>query len=143
MEKKNVLIVEDNGAVFNMLKDELDESQFNVERARAVDEAIGYFEDDSTFDCCIVDLQIQAFGLTIEEMDEYQDREGYALLKNYLWKEGKIKKSQTIICSRYISLFIKEYRKEIEELKGEGLKLVEKVKEFEKEVFLLINEICR
>lgn len=143
MEKKNVLIVEDNGAVFDMIKNELDSSKFKVVRARAADQAIGYFEDNATFDCCVVDLQILAYGLTIEEMDEYQDREGYALLKNYLWRKGIIKKSQTIICSRYIPDFIKENQNEIIELKREGLKLVDKVIGFEKEVVSLINEICR
>ena len=138
-----MLIVEDSGAVFEMLENELDISRFKVDRARAVDEAIGYFEDDVTYDCCVVDLQILAYGLTIEEMDEYQDREGYALLKNYLWKKGKIKKSQTIICSRYIRDFIKENEKDIKRLKEEGLKLVDKVKGFETNVVSLINEICR
>lgn len=143
MEKKKVLVVEDSGAVFNMLENLLDKSKYEVERARAVDEAIGAVRENGPFDCCVVDLQIIAYGLSIEEMDEYQDREGYALLKNYLWKEDKIQKSQTIICSRYISSFKKEFKREIEECINEGLKLVDKTKEFEKNVSSLINEICQ
>lgn len=140
MEKKKVLIVEDDGNIFNMLKNELDGSIYHVERAKAVDEAKSAVKVIGPFDCCVVDLQLLAFGLTIEEMDNYQDREGYALLKNYLWKAEKnpIQKSQTIICSKFIKQFMKEFRNEIN-----GLSLVDKDKGFEKIVASLIKKICK
>lgn len=140
MEKKKILIVEDNGNIFNMLENELDSSIYHVERAKAVDEAKSAVKVTGPFDCCVVDLQLLALGLTIEEMDNYQDREGYALLKNYLWKADKnpIQKSQTIICSKYIKQFKKEFRNEIN-----GLFLVDKDKGFEKIVAALIKKICK
>ena len=82
---KKLLVVEDNGSVYKMLKNAL--PSFNIVRARAVDEACGAIEEDGLFDCYVVDLNILATGLNLEEMAKYQRREGYAFLKNYLWKE--------------------------------------------------------
>lgn len=139
---KKVLFVEDNGSVFEMLKRQLD-SSYEIERVRAVDEAIGADEDKGPFDCYVVDLQILAFGLTLSEMSEYQDREGYAFIKNYLFKdktdvEIRKLKSKIIICSRYVLDFRKEFKDEIE-----GLILVDKTKGFEKKVVSLIKKICQ
>ena len=139
---KKILFIEDSGNVFNMLKDELDAS-YKVVRARAVDEAIGATEEEGPFDCYVVDLQILSYGLTLSEMADYQNREGFAFLKEYLWKgktddEIKSLKSKIIICSRYILNFKKEYRDEID-----GLNLVDKTKEFEKKVASIINRICK
>ena len=141
-EKKKILIVEDSEGVFKMMEKELDSSTFFAKRARAVDEARGALGKYGPFDCIVVDLQILAIGLTLEQMDEYQDREGYAFLKEYLWKgkteeEVKELKAKTIICSRYVSGFKKEYRNEID-----GLTLVDKTQGFEEEVASLIKKIC-
>lgn len=140
--KKKVLVVEDSILIFNMLKNELDSSVFDLVRVRAVDEAIGALEEDGPFNCFVVDLQILAVGLDLEEMDKYQDREGYAFLKEYVWKdkteeEVKELKSKTIICSRYVPSFKKEYRNEIN-----GLNLVDKIPGFEKGVASLVKKIC-
>lgn len=139
---KKILFIEDNGSIFEMLKNELGLS-YKIERVRAVDEAIGAEEEEGPFDCYIVDLQILAFGLTLSEMSEYQDREGYAFVKKCLFKdktdeEIKEVKSKIIICSRYVLDFKKEYRDEIE-----GLNLVDKTKGFEKKVAKLIKQICQ
>jgi len=141
-EGKKILIVEDNEGVFKMMEKELDSSTFFVKRARAVDEAVGALGKYGPFDCIVVDLQILAMGLTLEQMEKYQDREGYAFLKEFLWKGGKDEevkelKSKTIICSRYVSGFKKEYRNEMD-----GLTLVDKTPGFEKEVTSLIKKIC-
>lgn len=141
-EKKKILIVEDNEGVFKMMEKELDSSTVFVKRARAVDEAIGALRKYGPFDCFVVDLQILAMGLTLEQMEKYQDREGFAFLKEYAWdgkkdEELKQMKSKTIICSRYVSGFKKEYRNEID-----GLALVDKTPGFEKEVASLVKEIC-
>ena len=147
---KKVLIVEDDINVFNMLKNSLG-SSFQLVRARSVSEAIGAVEEEGPFDCFVVDLNIFALGLTIEEMVDYQRREGYAFLKNYLWKgklenykwEGdnpeKIKelKGKTIICSRYTIDLRKEERGEID-----GIKMVLKDYGFEKKLFDLVKAIC-
>lgn len=139
---KKILFIEDNGSIFEMLKNQLDET-YVVKRVRAVDEAIGATEEEGPFDCYVIDLQILSFGLSLSKMAEYQDREGYAFIKEYLWKdknEEQIKeiKSKIIICSRYVSYFKKEYRNEIE-----GMYLVDKTKGFEIEVASLIKEICK
>lgn len=139
---KKVLFVEDDIYVFEMYKNEL-ESSFEIYRVRAVDEAIAADVKYGPFDCYVIDLQILAFGLTLSEMAEYQNIEGYAFVKNYLWKdknEQQIKeiKSKLVICSRYILDLKKLYKDEID-----GLNLVDKTKGFEKEVASLINKICK
>lgn len=139
---KKILIVEDDGMVFKMLKNELDPSFFEIVRARAVDEAMGAIEEEGFFDCYIVDLWILASGLTVEEMDEYHQREGYAFLK-HLWKEKtedevKELKRKTIICSRYVNNLKKEYRNKVD-----GLHLVLKDYKFEKKVTELVKQICQ
>lgn len=111
-----ILIVEDDGYIFKMIQD-IFSSDLELVRARGVDEAIGEYLYNGPFNCFIIDLQIIASGLTEDEMVNFQSREGYALLKNYIWKnltEEQIKtmKSQTIICSRYINDFKKEYDEE-------------------------------
>lgn len=148
---KKVLIVEDNFDVYNMLKREL-ESSFNLIRARSVVEAWGAVEEEGPFDCFVVDLSILAKGLTTKEMAEYQRREGYAFLKNYLWA-GKIEnykwegdnpekvknlKSKTIICSRYAN----DLRKEIGS-EADGLQIVLKISGFEKKVVDSVKKICQ
>ncbi len=147
---KKVLIVEDDINVFEMFKKSLG-SSFQLVRARSVSEAIGAVEDEGPFDCFVVDLSILALGLTPEEMIDYQRREGYAFLKNYLWQgklenykwEGdnpeKVKelKGKTIICSRYTIDLRKEIRSE-----ADGIKMVLKDYGFEKKVVDLVKAIC-
>lgn len=139
---KKILFVEDNGSVFEMMRNQLRDSNYQIVRARAVDEAIGTCEENGPFDCYVVDLQILSYGLTLSKMAEFQNREGYAFIKEYLLKDKSPKdikelKSKIIICSRYLLDFKKEYREEID-----GMHLVDKMKGFEKEVALLINKIC-
>ena len=138
---KRILVVEDDPLIFKMLNNTL-ASSYDIFRARAVDEACGAVEEDGPFDCFVVDLSIYASGLTLEEMALYKRREGYAFLKNYLWKgnENEIKelKRKTIICSRYVDDLRKEYGDETE-----GLQMVLKDKGFEKKVSSLIEKICR
>lgn len=137
-----ILFIEDDVNVFEMYKNELD-SSYETVRVRAVDEAIGANDEEGPFDCYVVDLQVLAFGLTLREMAEYKNMEGYAFIKNYLWKDKtkeQIKElnKRTIICSRYILDLKKLYRDEID-----GLNLVDKSKGFEKKVITLIKLICK
>lgn len=148
---KKVLIVEDNYDVFNMLIKGLD-STFDLIRARSVVEALGAVEEDGPFDCFVVDLSILAKGLTTKEMADFQRREGYAFLKNYLW-QGKLKnyewegenpekvkdlKSKTVICSRYVNDFKKENRSEVD-----SLQMILKDSRFENKVVNLVKKICQ
>lgn len=148
---KKILIVEDDLHVFQMLKKELD-SSYDFIRARSVSEAKGAVEEDGPFDCFVVDLSILALGLTPEEMADFQRREGYAFLKNYLW-QGKLEnykwegdnpeevkklKSKTIICSRYTIDLRKEIRGE-----ADGIKMVLKDYGFEKKVVDFVKSICQ
>lgn len=138
---KRILIVEDDGLVYKMLEKVLGKS-YEIVRARVVDEAIGAVEEDGPFDCFVVDLSILASGLTLEEMDTYKRREGYAFLKNYLWhgtdEEVKELKRKTIICSRYVNDFRREYGDETN-----GLLMVLKDKGFDNKVASLIEKICQ
>ena len=137
---KRILVVEDDPLIFKMLNNTL-ASSYDIFRARAVDEACGAVEEDGPFDCFVVDLSIYASGLTLEEMALYKRREGYAFLKNYLWKgnENEIKelKRKTIICSRYVDDLRKEYGDETD-----GLQMVLKDRGFETKVASLIEKIC-
>ncbi|MBR6936604.1 MAG: hypothetical protein IKH63_03380 [Prevotella sp.] len=137
---KRILVVEDDPLIFEMLNNAL--ASYVIVRARAVDEACGAVEENGPFDCFVVDLKISASGLTLEEMAKYQRREGYAFLKNYLWKgnENEIKelKRKTIICSRYVYDLRKEYGDETD-----GLQMVLKDMGFETKVASLIEKICR
>lgn len=142
MRKKRVLVVEDDFKVFNMLKNTLDSSSFEIIRVRAVDQAVGAVEEEDPFDCYVVDLSILASGLTLEEMAKFQNREGYAFLKNYLWKgteeEVKELKNKTIICSRYTKEFEKELRGRIDDLQ-----MILKDKGFEEKLARKIEKICQ
>jgi len=140
---KKILFVEDTGSVFEMLKKQLDVSSYEIVRTRAVDEAIGATEEEGPFDCYVVDLQILSFGLSLNLMAKYKNREGYAFIKEYLWKDKSEEqitelKSRIIICSRYILGLKKEYRDEIK-----GMHMVDKAKGFEKVVASIINNICK
>lgn len=142
MNMKRILVVEDDGMVYKMIEKELDSLSYEIVRARSVAEAIGTVEEEDLFDCFVVDLSILALGLNLEEMDKFKRREGYAFLKNYLWKgnEDEIRdlKRKSIICSRYVNDFRKEYGDETD-----GLQMVLKDRGFETKVASLIEKICR
>lgn len=139
---KKILLVEDNGNIYNMLKDHLDDTIYKIIRVRAFDEACGADEEDSPFDCYVIDLQIHSYGLSLSQMTKYKNREGYAFIKEYLYNKENVVienlKPKIIICSGFISAFEKEFGSEIE-----GLRLVEKKKGFELEVASLIEKICQ
>lgn len=138
---KRILVVEDEGMVYKMIEKELDPLSYEIVRARSVADAVGAVEEEDPFDCFVVDLSILSLGLTLEEMDEFKRREGYAFLRNYLWQgsEDEIKKlkSKTIICSRYVNDFKREFGNEVD-----GLQMVLKDKGFEKKVASLVKKIC-
>jgi len=141
-----VLIVEDDGKIYKMLQEEL-ESDYKLIRVRAVDEAIGAYrfmkKKGLSFDCFIIDLALIASGLTDQEMDDYENKEGFAFLKK-IWKEHpedeEYVRARTIICSRYISKLQTEHLED--ELKY--LSLISKEdKEFERKVTEAVNKIVK
>lgn len=141
--RNRILIVEDDGNIYKMIQETFD-FDFELVRARSVDEAIGEFVYNGPFDCFIIDLQIIATGLKEEEMVDNQGREGYALLKNYIWMNMSIDnitqmKMKTIICSRYVPDFRKEHSRE--ELNG--LAMIVKRTGFEKELRVSVENICK
>lgn len=140
MERKKILLVEDEFQIVSILEHELD-SFVEIVRVRAVDEALGAVEEDGPFHCYVVDLQIIPKGLTFDEIAEYQNMEGYAFLKKF-WEKGTeeiaMLKSKTIICSGFIPEFKKEYQDEIK-----GLFLVEKKLGYEKTLVSIINRIIQ
>lgn len=122
--KQKVLILEDDGAIFEMLDEALN-NQYELKRAQSVDEAYGEYlesiENNSEFFCYVIDLQLFSSGLTPEEMVEFRRVEGYGFLKKYLFKDKTDKqisqlKKRIIICSRYVREFKSTYKKEASEL---------------------------
>jgi CheY-like chemotaxis protein len=138
MERKKILLVEDDNSILRMLEEAIDPYS-EIIRVRAVDEALGAFKENGPFDCFIVDLQIVPKGLAFDKMVDYQNREGYAFLLK-IW-EGKSQeeisklKAKTIICSGFIEDFKKEHTDDIK-----GLLLVDKNKDLNK-LSLFVNRI--
>ena len=144
--KKRILVIEDEGSIFEMIKEQMDEEQYEFVRARNVSEAEGEYnnskqEGEEAFICHIVDLQIGSKGLSENEMTEFFYREGYAWIKKVLdglnsrEKRDSFKK-RTIICSKYVLNFKEEYSNN--DLKG--FILVPKKPGFEKEIKKIINK---
>ena len=144
MSKFKVLIVEDEGNIFDMIKDEMDEKDYEFVRVRNVAQAIGEYKyAESPFNCYVVDLQIGSLGLLPQEMADFFNLEGYAWIKKYVFNSMKEKeildfKKKTIICSKYVTKFQNSFPpKEID-----GFSLVNKEPHFESKVKKLITQIC-
>lgn len=143
---KKILIVEDEGNIFDIINDVMNEPEIKYEfvRARNVSQAKDAYESsNSHFDCYIVDLQIGSKGLIEEEMVDFFKFEGYAWIKNYVFNSmtndaKQAFKKKTIICSKYITKFQNNYTWE----DIEGFKLVHKEPNFKKTMKILINQIC-
>jgi CheY-like chemotaxis protein len=145
--KNKILVVEDDGSIYNMIKEQVDEDKYEFIRARNVSEAIGEYKnsEEEPFACYIVDLQIGSKGLTEKEMSDFFYYEGYAWIKNHVLEElasdeeKQNFKKKTIICSKYIPKFMEQYAQE--ELKD--LTLISKKPHFEEEVRKAIEKICK
>ena len=115
-----ILVVEDEGSIFKMIKEQMNTNEYELVQVRSVSEATGEYNSskvNNPFDCHIVDLQIGSKGLNEEKMVKFFYREGYAWIKEVLetlkTKEEKVAfKKKTIICSKYASDFMKEYTAE-------------------------------
>jgi hypothetical protein len=149
MEKKfKILIVEDEGTIYKMIKNQLYLNQYKFVRARNVSEAIDEYEKsknerEQPIDCYVIDLQIDSTGLSEEEMCNFYKLEGYAWMKNYVFNtmndtEILNFKEKTIICSKYISLLERTYPSDLS-----GFILISKMPDFESNVKDAIMKICK
>lgn len=104
--KGKVLIVEDNGIIYEEIKNELG-IDFETVRVSSYAVAKGRWEKEGeTFNCIVLDLFINPLGLELKEIDKYTPLFGMAVLDAFT--EGKTKeemlqiRKKTIIYSGYI-----------------------------------------
>lgn len=102
---KRVLIVEDDGIVYEEIKNELGEG-FETVRVSSYATAKGRWNrEGQTFHCIVLDLLISPLGLTLEQTDIYTPLFGLAVLDAFT--EGKSKdeiaqiRKKTIVYSGY------------------------------------------
>ena len=102
---KRVLFIEDDGLIYETLRDELG-SEYDTVRVCSCAAAKGRWErEGDTFDCIVLDLMINPLGLELEETDKYTPLFGMAVLQYFT--EGRSEKDiiqikkKTIIYSGY------------------------------------------
>lgn len=103
--KRKILIVEDDGIIFETIQNELG-SDFETVRASSYAAAIGRWEKEgNSFNCIVLDLLINPLGLGLKEIDEYTPLFGMAVLDAFT--KGKSKeeifqiRKKTVIYSGY------------------------------------------
>lgn len=102
---KKVLFIEDDGLIYETLREELG-AEYDTVRLSSFAAAKGRWErEGDTFDCIVLDLMINPLGLKLEEADNYAPLFGMAVLSYFT--EGRSKKDiiqikkKTIIYSGY------------------------------------------
>lgn len=103
--KSKVLIVEDDGIIYETIRNELD-SDFETTQASSYAAAIGRWErEKESFDCIVLDLLINPLGLELKEIDEYTPLFGMAVLDAFTKEKSKEEmlqiRKKTIIYSGY------------------------------------------
>lgn len=89
--KSKVLIVEDDGIIYETIRNELD-SDFETTQASSYAAAIGRWErEKESFDCIVLDLLINPLGLELKEIDEYTPLFGMAVLDAFTKEKAKKK----------------------------------------------------
>lgn len=104
--KGKVLIVEDNGIIYETIKNELN-SDFETVRVSNYAAAIGRWKrEGESFNCIVLDLLINPLGLELKEIDEYTPLFGMAVLDAFTKEKSKEEvlqiRRKTIIYSGYI-----------------------------------------
>ena len=104
--KGKVLIVEDNGIIYETIKNELN-SDFETVRVSYYAAAIGRWKrEGESFNCIVLDLLINPLGLELKEIDEYTPLFGMAVLDAFTKEKSKEEvlqiRRKTIIYSGYI-----------------------------------------
>ncbi len=85
---KRILLIEDNGSLSEILTERLEDKGYFVERAYSYSSALGIWtEDNGSYDCIILDLQINPNGLELFEINKYAPIFGIAFLHKIC--EGK------------------------------------------------------
>lgn len=103
--KRKVLIIEDDGIIYETIRNELD-SDFETVRASSYAAAIGRWEKEKeSFDCIVLDLLINPLGLELKEIDEYTPLFGMAVLDAFTKEKSEEEmlqiRKKTIIYSGY------------------------------------------
>lgn len=102
---KKVLVVEDDGVMYNTIKNELD-SNYTTIRVSSYAAAKGRWKrENELFDCIVLDLHINPLGLDLKEIDRYAPLYGMAVLDAFTEGKNEDEKAQirekTIIYSGY------------------------------------------
>lgn len=102
---KKVLVVEDDGVIYNTIENELD-SNFETIQVSSYAAAKGRWQrENEMFDCIVLDLHINPLGLDLKEIDRYAPLYGMAVLDAFTEGKDEDEKARirknTIIYSGY------------------------------------------
>lgn len=137
---KRVLIIEDDGIVYNTIKEELG-GDFETVRVSSYAAAKGRWErEGGTFDCILLDLQINPLGLDLKEIDKYAPLYGLAVLDAF--SEGKSEEEKTQI--RRKTIIYSGYTGELRyrNCNINNLEIIAKEENSITEVINRINRVC-
>ena len=138
--KRKVLIVEDDGMIYETIRNELD-SDFETVRASSYAAAIGRWEKEKeSFDCIVLDLLINPLGLGLEEIDEYTPLFGMAVLDAFT----KEKSEEEMLQIRKKTIIYSGYTRELRTRKFDtnNLEIIAKEGNSIKELIKRIKAIC-
>jgi hypothetical protein len=121
---KTILLLEDNGYMYSILKELLEEDNFEVKSAFQISDAIDNFNEK--IDYLIVDLSVLPIGLTKEQLDLTNGGiySGWIWLQEYVFNDHPKYRRKTIIYSAYISRLVDKYPSDVK-----GIKLMDKRKD--------------
>lgn len=137
---KRVLIVEDNGLIYNAIKEDLGDD-FETIRASNYAAAKGRWKrENEAFDCIVLDLHINPLGLDLKETDKYDPLYGMAVLDAFREEKSEEEKmkidKKTIIYSGY-SEFLRNMNFDIK-----NIEIIAKSGESIQKVIKQIKSIC-
>jgi len=103
-----ILILEDSYFMLDLLKREFDDRGWDYDEANKVVAAKDLYKKNQ-YDCFIIDLHVDPFGLTEDEFNSYNPYYGWAWFCNYVIKPNEDNASQwrkkAIIYSKYTNEF--------------------------------------
>lgn len=138
--KSKVLIVEDNGIIYETIKNELD-SDFETTQASSYAAAIGRWEKEKeSFDCIVLDLLINPLGLELKEIDEYTPLFGMAVLDAFTKEKSEEETLQIRKKTIIYSGFTRELR--TRKFDTKNLEIIAKEGNSIKELIKCIKAIC-
>lgn len=137
---KKVLIVEDEGLVYNEIKNELG-SDFEPVRVSNYAAAKGRWDrENGLFDCVVLDLHINPLGLGLKDIDKYSPCYGMAVLAAFT--EGKSEEEKAKIQKKTIiySGFTRELNSR--DFDRKNVEIIPKKEDSITNVVNLIKRIC-